>query len=64
MNTHTDPAEAGTTTDAGRDGLTGEVFGVVAERMMERSDMIALFCESTESFDEWCAWEAYAACRA
>jgi hypothetical protein len=47
---------------AGR-GFAAEVFGVLAARLGQRAEAIALFAESGGSWAEWCTWEAFAACR-
>ncbi len=41
-----------------------EVFETIAQRLQDRSQEISLFLEASTSFEEWCIWEAYAACRA
>ena len=48
---------------AGGGEFAGEVFTVIAERLAERSETIALFTETGASFEGWCTWEALAACR-
>jgi hypothetical protein len=45
-------------------GFAAEVFGVVADRLAGRSEAIALFAETGGSWEDWCTWEAFAACRA
>jgi hypothetical protein len=40
------------------------VFKVIAERLAERSEAIALFTETGGPWEAWCTWEALAACRA
>ena len=41
-----------------------EVFDIIANRLGERSEAIALFTETGCSFEDWCTWEGLAACRA
>lgn len=43
--------------------FSAEVFEVVADRLAGRADAIALFAETGCSFEDWCTWEALAACR-
>ena len=43
--------------------FAGEVFGVVAERLGQRSEAIALFAQAGGSWEAWCIWEVLAACR-
>jgi hypothetical protein len=44
--------------------LCAEVFKTIAGRLAERASEIALFVESGSCFEQWCTWEAFAACRA
>ena len=43
--------------------FAADVFGVLAQRLGQRSEAIALFAESGGSWQEWCTWEVLAACR-
>jgi hypothetical protein len=40
-----------------------QIFTAIADRLGERPGEICLFLESGCSFQEWCLWESYAACR-
>lgn len=43
--------------------VAAEVFHVIADRLAERIDEIALFTETSSSYEDWCTWEGVAACR-
>lgn len=43
--------------------LANAVFGAIAARFDSRSDDIALIAETQYSFEEWCNWEAFIACK-
>lgn len=42
--------------------FTQRVFAVIAERFRDRAGDIATFAQTAYSFEEWCNWEALAAC--
>ncbi|MHC4416145.1 MAG: hypothetical protein ACYS0G_12760 [Planctomycetota bacterium] len=44
-------------------GFAAQVFDVIADRLGERSETVALFTETGCSFEQWCTWEGLAACR-
>jgi hypothetical protein len=54
---------AGKTAGKAAGGFAAEVFGVVADRLGRRCDAIALFAQTAGSWEGWCTWEAFAACR-
>lgn len=39
------------------------VFAVISDRMSARLTELGLFVESGYSFEDWCTWEMFAACR-
>jgi hypothetical protein len=43
--------------------FAAEVFKIIASRLTGRATEIALFTETGDCFQTWCAWEAFAACR-
>ncbi len=43
--------------------LRDQVFRVIADRLFERAEAMALFAETRRSFEDWCTWEVLAACR-
>ncbi|MHC4081700.1 MAG: hypothetical protein ACYS15_05885 [Planctomycetota bacterium] len=49
--------------EAAAGGFAAEVFGVLAQRLGQRSEAIALFAQTGGSWNEWCTWEVLAACR-
>jgi hypothetical protein len=48
---------------AAADTFAARVFGVLADRLGQRSDEIAVFAEAGGSWEAWCVWEVLAACR-
>lgn len=42
--------------------LASRVFEVITSRLISRADDLFRFAQSGFSFEEWCNWEAYAAC--
>lgn len=57
------PASGATTEKTGAGRFAADVFTVVADGLRERAETIALFTETGRPYDEWCTWEALAACR-
>jgi hypothetical protein len=49
--------------EAAAGSFAAEVFAVLAQRLGQRSEAIAQFAESGGSWEEWCTWEVFAACR-
>jgi hypothetical protein len=43
--------------------LSAQVFCAIASRFIARAVDIGLFAETQFSFEEWCNWEAFLACR-
>ena len=41
-----------------------DVFDTIADHVSGRANEIALFLEPGVSFEQWCIWEAFVACRA
>ncbi|MHC4219320.1 MAG: hypothetical protein ACYSU7_12805, partial [Planctomycetota bacterium] len=44
-------------------GFAAEVFAMAADRLGQRSEAVALFAETGSSWEDWCTWEVFAACR-
>jgi len=48
---------------AAADTFAPRVFGVLADRLGQRSGEIAVFADAGGSWEAWCVWEVLAACR-